>query len=262
MCQGGDFTAGNGTGGESICEQSRLLKQRRETRADHEYADGEKFEDENFIYKHEKPFLLSMANAGPNTNGSQVSRACARSRPRLLTLHSLISQFFITTVATPHLDGKHCVFGRVVSGRSVVRVMEDAPVKNDAPIEEITILDCGMQTEDAPDAATADPYADGYESYPSDDERDTNDIDNCLRIATDIKNRGTELFKKGEMAVAQKKYQKSLRCELSAFVRVSPADHSPQTSTCILTYLTATSQSRTSYQLFVSPCTSIRHSPR
>ncbi|GAA6023494.1 hypothetical protein JCM11491_006600 [Sporobolomyces phaffii] len=169
MCQGGDFTRGNGTGGESIY--------------------GDKFPDENFELKHDKPFLLSMANAGPNTNGSQ---------------------FFITTVPTPHLDGKHTVFGKVTHGRSLVRLMEDCPMKGESPAEEIVIADCGELAE-GDSGVVPDAFSDGHEEYPSDDEADVDNAEVVYAIADEIKSKGTDLFKQANFDQAQKKYIKALR---------------------------------------------------
>lgn len=125
MVQGGDFTAGNGTGGESIY--------------------GEKFEDENFELKHDKPFLLSMANAGPGTNGSQ---------------------FFITTVPTPHLDGKHVVFGKVLKGKGVVRALENLETVSDKPVKDAVIVNCGELAEGEDDGIPENADGDNYEEYP------------------------------------------------------------------------------------------------
>ena len=102
MCQGGDFTRGNGTGGESIY--------------------GEKFADENFELKHTERHMLSMANAGPGTNGSQ---------------------FFITTIATPWLDDKHVVFGKVVEGNDIVDAMEAVGSGDGSTSADVVISDCG-----------------------------------------------------------------------------------------------------------------------
>merc|ERR1712057_85137 len=103
MCQGGDFTRGNGTGGESIY--------------------GEKFADENFTLKHTGPGILSMANAGPNTNGSQ---------------------FFLCTVQTAWLDGKHCVFGSVTKGMEVVKAIEAVGSQSGKTSKPVVIADCGQ----------------------------------------------------------------------------------------------------------------------
>jgi len=115
MLQGGDFTNGDGTGGESIY--------------------GEKFADENFKLKHTGEGMLSMANAGPGTNGSQ---------------------FFICTVKTPWLDGRHVVFGKVIEGMDVVKAVEAVGSQSGKTSKKVTIADSGeLEMPPEPEASPA-----------------------------------------------------------------------------------------------------------
>jgi cyclophilin family peptidyl-prolyl cis-trans isomerase len=127
MAQGGDFTKGDGTGGESIY--------------------GRRFADENFNRKHDRGGLLSMANAGPNTNGSQ---------------------FFMIFRATPHLDGKHTVFGQMISGQNILRMLEKvATDKRDKPRLGVTIDDCGQTNAQRIETVTEKEVGEESTSLPA-----------------------------------------------------------------------------------------------
>ena len=171
MIQGGDFTAGNGSGGESIY--------------------GEKFDDEYLELKHDRPGLLSMANAGLNTNGSQ---------------------FFITCVPTPHLDGKHVIFGQVVKGMAVVKFLENIRVESECPVERCFISNCGQLTSlDKCGLESTDGTQDVYAPFPEDSYIDLTDYDTVIQVGEDIKSSGNMYFKKEDFVTAGMKYKKALR---------------------------------------------------
>ncbi|URE38639.1 Dienelactone hydrolase family [Musa troglodytarum] len=156
MIQGGDISAGDGTGGESIY--------------------GLKFEDENFVLKHERKGMLSMANSGPNTNGSQ---------------------FFITTTRTSHLDGKHVVFGKVLKGMGVVRSIEHTPVGvADCPTVDVVIADCGELPEGADDGVS-NFFKDGdlYPDWPNDLDDKPSEVSWWMNAVDSAKTFGNDFFK-------------------------------------------------------------------
>ena len=138
MAQGGDFTKFNGTGGESIY--------------------GRKFADENFKIRHTEPQLLSMANAGPNSNGSQ---------------------FFITFEPCDWLDGKHVVFGRVERGQNIVEMMRKTPTdQNDKPRVSIKVTKCGqmkLKTQVASPSPSAQEEKKETSQGPATLQRDSNE---------------------------------------------------------------------------------------
>ncbi|KAM2554257.1 hypothetical protein TB2_018395 [Malus domestica] len=158
MIQGGDISAGNGNGGESIY--------------------GLKFEDENFDIKHERKGMLSMANKGTDTNGSQ---------------------FFITTTWTSHLDGKHVAFGKVIKGMGVVHSVEHVNTKGgDLPIQEVVIEDCGQLLEGADDG-------------PADLDTKPENISWWVLAVDAIKAIGNEQFKKQDYKMALRKNRMALQ---------------------------------------------------
>ncbi|KAL2240317.1 UNVERIFIED_CONTAM: Peptidyl-prolyl cis-trans isomerase CYP40 [Sesamum indicum] len=172
MIQGGDISDGHGVAGESIY--------------------GVKFEDENFELKHSRKGMLSMANSGPNTNGSQ---------------------FFIVTTQATHLDGKHVVFGKVIRGLGVVRAIEYvSTIDNCCPTIDVVVIDCGEIPEGADDG-TINFFRDGdlYPDWPMDLDPKPNDVIWMITAVDSIKVLGNEWYKKHEYKMAIRKYRKALK---------------------------------------------------
>ncbi|TXG59503.1 hypothetical protein EZV62_014076 [Acer yangbiense] len=172
MMQGGDISAGDGTGGESIY--------------------GLKFEDENFKLKHERKGMLSMANTGPDTNGSQ---------------------FFITFTQITHLDGKHVVFGKVIKGLGVLRAVElVATEEGDYPAQDVLIVDCG-EIPEGEDDGISNFFKDGdaYPDWPADLDTKPDKLSWWIEAIEFIKIFGNELYKNNDYKMALRKYRKALR---------------------------------------------------
>lgn len=191
MLQGGDFTRGDGTGGISIY--------------------GNKFDDENFDLKHDRAGLLSMANSGPNTNGSQ---------------------FFITTVPTPHLNGKHVVFGKVVKGMSTVRKIENCEKgDSDKPVRDITIVDCGELAEGEDDGIVAAADGDIWPDFIEDNAtKPEDDPEAFLEIATKIKLIGATYLKSSLNSADERGFVTSQEKFMKAISYLEAIDPTPEDS--------------------------------
>ena len=126
MCQGGDFIHGDGTGGKSIY--------------------GDKFEDENFVLRHTGPGILSMANSGPNTNGSQFF-ICTEKVSAIIFSKKVFNKVFELQkklyFKTDWLDGKHVVFGKLIKGLDTLRQMEAVGTKSGMVKKKVKIVECG-----------------------------------------------------------------------------------------------------------------------
>ncbi|XP_057582452.1 peptidyl-prolyl cis-trans isomerase D [Hippopotamus amphibius kiboko] len=152
---------------------------------------GEKFEDEIFHYKHDREGLLSVANAASNTDGSQ---------------------FLITAAPAPHLDGKHVVFGQVMKGMGVARILESVEVKGEKPAKLCVIAECRELKEgDDWGIFPKDGSGDSHPDFPEDAGIDLKDVDKILLVKEHLKNIGNTFFKFQNWEMAIKKYTKVLR---------------------------------------------------